>query len=385
MTTVVCDVTETGAAVSSVRLGFTDWVDGVGSGVSKVLLGIVTALFSAGVATSFVDSTKGLELTSEGVVVTTAPTQLRALQLVVEQGEATSAADAVRIESVVSQGAVTSSVALTRSASVLSTSTAVTPVSVSGRLTNVVLDAVTAKSIVYAPVGADALSTGVGTSAVSLARTATASLLSTGAGASTAVVDTGKGVTALSSGAATDTAVSALTATTTVLEAAAATSSALYPQQNGAWVMNTENTAMSRWVGLPVGSAAVVGGLVLGLGSTGLYKLEGTEDDTAQINASVLTGKSALGVEALKALSDLVISYVCAGVMQVKISTFGEKNATYTYALEKRSADAPRASRLTPGKGLRSRYYQFEFTSAAGASFDVDTVKVDVAAHTRRV
>jgi hypothetical protein len=53
--------------------------------------------------------------------------------------------------------------------------------------------------------------------------------------------------------------------------------------------------------------------------------------------------------------------------------------------MPKRVADAPRAGRVTPGKGLKSRYYQFEFSAADGAEFTIDTITAQVAANNRRV
>jgi len=385
MTILTCDVTETGAAASAVALGLTDSVSGLGYGKSNVLLAVLTSLLSTAAAISLVSASRGPDVIEHGTATSLTTQQTQGVNIVLEQALATSVLQSFKENTALSTGAATSAVALSRDASLLSVGVALSPVTVNGPMTSTVLERAVGTTYAVPATEITLLSQGAAQSVVVVSSVRSFIGLSQGAGQSSIALDADTDFTALSTGVAVSLANSQLVAQNSVLELAAAADALLVPQPNGVWVMNTENTAMSRWTGLPVSSIAVIGGLTLGLGEAGLYKLSGHTDDGLLIKGSVLSGKTTLGQDHLKSLSDIIVSYVCAGVMQIKISTFGTKTSTYTYPLESRVAKSPRANRVTPGKGLRSRYFQFEFTSASGAAFDVDSVTTDVAVHTRRI
>lgn len=386
MTTVVCDVTEGANAVSSVLLGFTETLFHTAVAVSIIVPGITGTMVSTGNATSYVDATKGYEVTSTGNATSFAPSQLVLVETVRETADAKSFTGPALTENALSNGAATSSVVLSRDTTVLSAGNGTSPVTGAAQATLTVTERADAQSLVTDVNTIDVVSTGNATSFATTGLVRSSTVSSTGAGSSfvtglRAIVDSVE-----SHANAISLASSTASLNWTVTEQGVATSFVVLPLSLDAWIMNTETTAMSRYTGVPVGSVAMIGGLTLGAGDDGLFLMAGATDGGAQIRSSVLTGRLELGSPALKSLGDITLDYVSSGAISVRVLAYsGKGTEDFTYSLPARIAAAPRAGRVSPGKGLRSRFYQFEFKSKDGASFSVDSVLAQVAVTTRRV
>jgi hypothetical protein len=243
---------------------------------------------------------------------------------------------------------------------VLSTAAATTPPSVSASVNVSVVETANAQSLLGEANEATLVSEANATSLVTANLLRTDTVESGAAAVSFVVGMSHVEVTALAAADATSYAISDASLNVEVVERVDASSFAVLPTRMDVWVMNTESTAMSRWTGVPVQSIAAVGGLILGAGEDGLFVMNSDTDDGAAITGSVLTGRLELGVPAIKGLSDIVVGYSSSGTMTVRVTAYS-------------------------GKGLKSRYYQFEFSAADGAEFTIDTITAQVAANNRRV
>lgn len=391
MSVVTCSVNELGAATDSSSVGFTSVLLTTGTALSAVALAVTLTLLTAtGEAVSTVYPSYERDVVESGVATSSTPTHLFGSINVVESGVATTSYPPNQpTTSAVSSGVATSTLTLILATQATSTGTAGSALTVGRQSALAVSSAAAAQSALFGFTDLLVTSQGVATSSVTvpIAGSTTASDLATASSSVTTGVSTALAVNSV--GAAQSFYTTNLVTTSTVADTGNASNdvfSAL-PVLREAWVMNTENAAMSRYAGLPVGSMAVLGSRILALGDGGLYEFTGSTDDGAPIVTSVKTGRSMLGTEALKRLGDIIISYVCAGVMTVRVSAYGGAvSGSFDYDMPPRSADAPRGNRLQVGKGLVSRYFQFEFIGKNGAQFDVDSVSADIApSSTRRI
>lgn len=175
--------------------------------------------------------------------------------------------------------------------------------------------------------------------------------------------------------AASDAAQTQLVASSVLTDYATAWADLAYDRLLQAWVMNSAG-AMFRYSGLLFNSVAMLDGRVIALGPDGFYALDGADDDGAKIDAHMDTGKLLLGSEMVKALGDIHVGY-SGGRMAVGITQYGRKTGTFTYKLDKQRADSPRGGRITPGKGLESKYYRFTFTNLDGSPLALAFATVD--------
>lgn len=146
---------------------------------------------------------------------------------------------------------------------------------------------------------------------------------------------------------------------------------------HAAWVTTTPTSALARYDGLPWRSVARLGDTLLALGDDGFFALDGHDDDDVPIAASMTTGALDLGDETLKRLGDLRFGYTSDGTLQTTIEQLGPQPQSATYTLPMRSADEPGTGRITPGKGLRARYFRFTFANTAGACITIGNIALD--------
>lgn len=386
MTTFYCDIDEAGVASSTLLSGSTMTFGDTASARDSVVLTVASLLLSTAAAASSMQVERGYDSTSSGTATSTLLSTTQAVDLLVSYGTATSVLDQQQDDAFVSVGAATSALLSSRDTLIAETGAAASAATSSTARQQLVVESGRATSALIAPIENVAVAAGAAQSALLAPVTRTSLAVADGTGTSTLLADAGTSTLLTATASATSALISAGFYTDDVTEQAVGTSAVLLPVVNAAWVTNTQSMAMTRYSGLCVSSLAQVGGKILALGDGGLYEMAGMTDNGKPITPSLKTGMSMLGFPALKQLGDIIVSYVCAGTMAVKISTYSEKHqGTWTYTMPPRAADAPRANRLVVGKGLRARYFRFEYTTLDGAAFDVDTVTADVAVHNRRI
>ena len=386
MTTLTCDVNESAAASDRVFLGFSDLFASIGSAVTVAVLAIsALAGTDTALAASTASAAAGPDLVETARASTSVPNRLQATTTAPSAGKAASWAFYDLQEVVLGAANASSSVLTSRAVLALAPATAQGVAAPLVRASTTVAQTGVASSALFGFNELVLASQGVAGSSVVLGRRLDAALTSQGAAGSSVVLAVDRGALAQSSGAATSsTPVSRTVAVSWAVSSGVATGRDLLPTLRSAWVMNTETSGMTRYTDLPVQSLAVVGGKVLGLGDAGLYEFAGDTDAGAAITSSVITGRLTLGSEAVKRLGDMIVSYNATGPMQLRVHVYGGVNqGAYTYAMLPRAADAPRANRMKVGKGLVSKFWQFEWFGV-GTRFDVTNVTVDVASSTNR-
>ena len=152
-----------------------------------------------------------------------------------------------------------------------------------------------------------------------------------------------------------------------------------------AWVMNTETTAMGWYDNFSFESIVSWKGRELAVGPDGIHELTGDTDNGQKIDSLVESGFTDFGVAQTKRLDNMYFGYTSDGQIAVQTEVYESGSPPFTYTLEERDANAPRNSRVTPGKGLWGRYWRLTITNVDGADFEVHDATVDIAVSTRRI
>ena len=152
-----------------------------------------------------------------------------------------------------------------------------------------------------------------------------------------------------------------------------------------AWVMNTETTAMGWYDNFSFESIVSWKGRELAVGPDGIHELAGDSDNGQKIDSLVESGFTDFGVAQTKRLDNMYFGYTSDGQIAVKAEVYESGSPPSTYLLEERDANAPRNSRVTPGKGLWGRYWRLTISNVDGADFEVHDASVDIAVSTRRI
>lgn len=149
-----------------------------------------------------------------------------------------------------------------------------------------------------------------------------------------------------------------------------------------AWAVNTRTGAVTEYRDWAFTTFATLGRRHIAGNREGLWVLEGATDQGAsiaarvrggalQVNGSRYTGLKAvyLGARTADAANEYILKLIAGDGRE------------YVYALRARDM---RTTKINVGKGLRSRYFQWELASPA-ADFDIDTIEFVPLLSTRRV
>jgi len=139
------------------------------------------------------------------------------------------------------------------------------------------------------------------------------------------------------------------------------------------WVLNTRKGALSEYDGFAFNSYTMFNGVVLAAGPAGMFSLgtQGTDAGTA-ITGRVKTGQDAFGSSVHKRVPRLYVGCDTAGDMLFRIIT--TEGGSRTYSLPDNFVRGIQQRRVPIGKGVKSRYFQFELENVAGADFSISDV-----------
>ena len=140
------------------------------------------------------------------------------------------------------------------------------------------------------------------------------------------------------------------------------------------WVLNTDTLAPSEYqfADRQFNSACKHGTRYLMAADDGIYEFT-TDTGVESVMTYIKTGKTDFGSDMRKSVTNAYMVYSAAGQMVLKVTTSANGALqTNDYAMVPFvSDDTPDPQRVTVGKGLKSRYWQFELTGAnAGCKFD---------------
>jgi hypothetical protein len=147
------------------------------------------------------------------------------------------------------------------------------------------------------------------------------------------------------------------------------------------WVVNTDSGANWTYRGWDFSSFTVWNDKNYAANDQGLFELTGSDDDGTPIAASILTGKSDLGTVQHKRMAYVYVGASSDNGLQLAVHTDNGETNTYTVT----AAELMGNSRTAIGKGLRSKYWQFEITNIDGGDFELESFEMRPDATIRRI
>lgn len=158
--------------------------------------------------------------------------------------------------------------------------------------------------------------------------------------------------------------------------------SAAHVSPNGTittWVVNTRTGAVTEYGNYEFNSFAQRGHKYLGASSTGLYELNGDDDQGADIIARIKSGWAQFAGSRYSMFKAAYLGVHGSGDVFFKVEAgTGE---TYTYQVVVQDMQT---TKVRMGKGLRARYFSFELVTT-GQDFDLDTIEFVPIVAQRRV
>lgn len=154
------------------------------------------------------------------------------------------------------------------------------------------------------------------------------------------------------------------------------------------WVMNLEQgQPLSQYENFQFNSFAAIGGRYFAASDEGLYTVGDSDtDDGASIDAHITTMMLDFDSAAQKRVVSAYLGYTSSGTIVLKVRSVDDgKLVEHWYEAATVTADAPRAGYKPLGRGLRSRYWQFELANVDGADFEVDKLELHPIELKRRV
>lgn len=153
-----------------------------------------------------------------------------------------------------------------------------------------------------------------------------------------------------------------------------------------AWVVNTETSAPSFYTNHNFNSMFSLGGRYFGANEDGLYEMDGSSDGGSGIIASIKTGMVDFGGPHMKNARAAYLGMTSTGRVLLKtISTqYGEPKERW-YELKGKTAGSEWEKRIVLGRGVHSKYWQFEIVDIGGLGVELDTIDFEVLKLSRRI
>ena len=148
------------------------------------------------------------------------------------------------------------------------------------------------------------------------------------------------------------------------------------------WAINTRTQAITQYGNWGTfNSFGVMGVKYVAADSNGLYELNGAQDITTPIIASMAGGYFQPNGSKFAGLKGVYIGAVGAGTYLLKLITGDGIERVYKSALNPNLM----TTKVNIGKGLRSRYISWELITNDGQDFDLDTIEFVPMMYGRRV
>ena len=139
------------------------------------------------------------------------------------------------------------------------------------------------------------------------------------------------------------------------------------------WVLNLRKGALTEYDGFAFNSYTVFNGVVLAAGPAGLFSLGAQDTDAGTaITGRVKTGQDAFGSSVHKRVPRLYVGCDTEGDMLFRVIT--TEGGSRTYSLPDNHVRGIQQRRVPIGKGVKSRYFQFEVENVAGADFSISDI-----------
>jgi hypothetical protein len=147
--------------------------------------------------------------------------------------------------------------------------------------------------------------------------------------------------------------------------------------------MNLKTGAISEYQGYQFNSMVEFNGRMIGASASGLFFLDGSSDNGAEIHSSITTGKSDFGAKSMKRLTDAYLS--CQSTEPVTLTVEMDEHEAYDYDIHPEDSTTMRQHKADLGRGMKSRYYQFIISNTVGSDMELDSLEVVAETYSRRM
>jgi hypothetical protein len=138
------------------------------------------------------------------------------------------------------------------------------------------------------------------------------------------------------------------------------------------WVLNTESSGVTQYDQYPFNSLTRFGNRYLGAGAMGICELSGDTDNGQLIAAKLKTGVTDFDSPMRKRVDRAYLGITAEGDILLKVTT--DKGVEDGYQCTPRVGDI-HTERVKLGKGVKSRYWQFELSNSEGANFELESLE----------
>lgn len=138
------------------------------------------------------------------------------------------------------------------------------------------------------------------------------------------------------------------------------------------WVLNPENFAVSTYSNYNFNSLIEWDGEYYGLNSSGIWKLDGTLDDSSYIQAKIVTAAFDFDTSNQKTVPEMYLGYTANGNLVLKVSK--DDDVTVYFELSTTN-DGLSTGTIKLSKGMVGRYFQYELISKNSTDFGIDTIE----------
>ena len=138
------------------------------------------------------------------------------------------------------------------------------------------------------------------------------------------------------------------------------------------WVVNYETDAHWRYENFEYNSFATFNGKTFGCKDDGVYELTGASDAGVAIDAKITTPVSDFDSSLKKRMLKAYLGVKSDGDMVLKV--LAEGGNVYYYGVDNTRSSVG-GTRVNVGRGLTSRYWQFELMNSEGSDFELDAIE----------
>ena len=151
--------------------------------------------------------------------------------------------------------------------------------------------------------------------------------------------------------------------------------------------MNALTHGITEYTNYNFNALANFKGVLFGTNETGLFRLEGDNDDGAMIDAYGRLPMARIANGKQARVDCAYIGYRSNGTLQLKatISDPAGDKVSYVYDLVEQPARTTRSGRIKLGRGMKSAYYGFELINTNGSDFAVDILEIHPLSLDRRI
>ena len=148
------------------------------------------------------------------------------------------------------------------------------------------------------------------------------------------------------------------------------------------FVLNTETGALSKYTNFEFNSFCEFKGHNLAASPTGIYLLEGSDDDGTDIEASFSPGINDFESAQKKRMLNAYVMFKGDGQCYLKVT--GDDGIQYEYLLES-IGERTRTVKAKIGKGLKGRSFETEICNIGGTDFDIQEMLLSTELLKRKV